>query len=186
MLHWQTLLESSLKQTRDEPESRFFQLATVNDKGMAQNRTVVCRDFSSENDTLRFISDTRSAKFAELRHQPNAAICWYFALTREQYRLTVAAAIDTPQTNIALCEHYWQGLSRLGRQQFLWGRPASIRPQPQQPLQTATDSEVVPVHFCVVTLNVFAVDYLNLKGNPQQRQSFEKKHSQWHSTDLIP
>ncbi len=193
MSDWQSLLHNSLESTRDEPESRFFQLATIDSKGMSQNRTVVCRDVFNQHDnraqqdTVWFISDTRSAKFAELSYQPNAAVCWYFTTTREQYRLNVTAVIRTPKSDRSLCEHYWQLLSASAREQFLWGQPASPRAQPQQPLQSnVADTNEVPAHFCVVALQINEVDYLNLKGNPQQRQHFVKRNEQWHCADLIP
>ncbi|MDC8831261.1 pyridoxamine 5'-phosphate oxidase family protein [Alteromonas gilva] len=187
MSDWHSLLDSSLRKTRDEPQSRYFQLATVDAKGRAQNRTVVCRTFAPQQDTIWFISDIRSAKFAELTVQPNAAVCWYFTTTREQYRLNVTATIHTPETGNALCAEYWQSLSRAGRQQFLWGQPAAPRTHPEQPLQVdESDPDAMPAHFCVVALQVTEVDYLNLKGNPQQRQRFVRQGSRWLCKDLIP
>ena len=187
MADWRALLLKSLDKTRSMPESRYFQLATVDESGCPQNRTVVCRGFDERSDVLWVVTDTRNHKVSELRHQARASICWYFTKTREQYRFVVNSQIHTPDINASLCEQHWGRLSVAARQQFLWGEPGSVRVSPRRSLIDHTaGTEVVPAHFCVLTLTVEAVDYLNLRGNPQQRLSFVKHQGQWHSKELIP
>lgn len=187
MSDWANLLLKSLDKTRGEPESRYFQLATVDADGMPHNRTVVCRGFDEAESILWVVTDKRNKKVPELQNNPNASVCWYFAKTREQYRLKVSGHIDTPQTNRELCETHWQRLSVAARQQFLWGEPGSVRHHPKRSLiNHQADTDSLPEHFCVLKLTVSAVDYLNLRGNPQVRQQFEFKHGQWHSQALIP
>lgn len=187
MPDWSLLLSKSLDITRDMPESRYFQLATVNENGLPQNRTVVCRGFDKANLLLWVVTDTRNKKVVELLTNPMAAVCWYFAKTREQYRLAVSCNIDTPASDISLCEKHWQQLSVAARHQFLWGEPGTTRSAPGRSLiDQSIKTDALPDHFCVLTLSVESVDYLNLRGNPQQRRYFEKRQGQWHSDHLIP
>jgi pyridoxamine 5'-phosphate oxidase len=187
MCDWAALLLKSQDKTRDMPESRYFQLATVDEDGLPHNRTVVCRGFDEQQSVLWVVTDTRNKKIAELQASPHAAVCWYFAKTREQYRMAVRCRVDTPDTDESLCEQHWQSLSVAARQQFLWGEPGSERTAPKKSLiDHSANTDVLPDHFCVLTLLVESVDYLNLRGNPQQRQFFEKQQGQWHSKALIP
>ena len=75
--------------------------------------------------------------------------------------------------------------ARTGRRRS--GEPGSERTAPKKSLiDHSANTDVLPDHFCVLTLLVESVDYLNLRGNPQQRQCFEKHQGQWHSKELIP
>lgn len=187
MSDWSALLLKSLDKTRDMPESRYFQLATVDSSGLPHNRTVVCRGVDENQSLMWVVTDTRNKKVAELKGNPHAAVCWYFAKTREQYRMTVSCRVDTPNDDRALCLQHWERLSVAARQQFLWGEPGSERTAPKKSLiDHSANTDVLPDHFCVLTLLVESVDYLNLRGNPQQRQCFEKHQGQWHSKELIP
>ncbi|MBR9793559.1 MAG: pyridoxamine 5'-phosphate oxidase [Gammaproteobacteria bacterium] len=187
MSDWSALLLKSLDKTRDMPESRYFQLATVDSSGLPHNRTVVCRGVDENQSLMWVVTDTRNKKVAELKGNPHAAVCWYFAKTREQYRMTVSCRVDTPNEDRTLCQQQWDRLSVAARQQFLWGEPGSERTAPKKSLiDHSANTDVLPDHFCVLTLLVESVDYLNLRGNPQQRQCFEKRQGQWHSKELIP
>ena len=59
MPQWRQGLTKSLHQTRSMPESRYFQLATVDGSGVPYCRTVVFRGITDDNQ-LVIISDTRS------------------------------------------------------------------------------------------------------------------------------
>ncbi len=84
---WRTYLEKALHKNRSQTFSRYFQLATVNNQGYPTNRTVVFRGFLTDSNSLKIITDIRSEKFAHLQNNPQAEICWYFAKTREQFRI---------------------------------------------------------------------------------------------------
>ncbi|GGF81080.1 pyridoxamine 5'-phosphate oxidase family protein [Alteromonas lipolytica] len=184
---WRTWLLKSLDKTRDLPESRYFQLATVDENGCPQNRTVVCRGFDDAEALLWVVTDSRNCKVPELKLNPQASICWYFSKTREQYRLAVTARVETPDSALSLCQHHWQRLSVSARQQFLWGEPGTKRAHPKRSLvDHSADTEVVPPHFCVLALTVTSVDYLNLRGNPQTRYYFTQHDGDWHAEALIP
>ena len=184
---WRQRLVKSLYQTRSTPESRYFQLATQSSDGKLYNRTVVCRGLDENRDALWLITDTRSQKWQDLHHNPHAAVCWYIAKTREQYRFTVRCALLTMESDEALCKQHWERLSEPAKAQFLWGKPGELRANPEQALvaeQTATDKP--PSQFGVVRLDISNVDYLCLKGNPQTRERYRLDGEQWQLETIIP
>ena len=155
MSDWRVLLLKSLDKTRDMPESRYFQLATVDSGGLPHNRTVVCRGVDENQSLMWVVTDNRNKKVTELHSNPHAAVCWYFAKTREQYRMRVSCRVDTPNDDRALCQQHWERLSVAARQQFLWGEPGSERTGPKKSLiDHSANTDVLPDHFCVLTLLV--------------------------------
>lgn len=186
MSAWKQRLTKSLHQTRNQPESRYFQLATVDTQGVPENRTVVFRQLEDEDYSLVIVSDTRSAKWESLSHQPMASICWYFSKTREQYRFTVNARCYNRKDDKSLIETYWSKLSDAGRKQYFWGRPSSVR-QNDAPLRVSEDMTQPPEHFSVMKFRVLAVDYLSLQGNPQHREKHWLDESgNWTTQPIVP
>ncbi|MCU7553970.1 pyridoxamine 5'-phosphate oxidase family protein [Alteromonas sp. ASW11-19] len=182
---WRQQLTKSLHQTRSTPESRYFQLATCDSEGRPQCRTVVFRGISDQHE-LQVISDTRSGKWDDLQGNGFAQVCWYFAKTREQYRLDVTATCLKVADNPSLLAQYWQKLSDAGKKQFLWGTPNTPR-DTNQPLLAESDFDDVPEHFCLLALKVTAVDYLSLRGNPQYRERhYTDSAGDWVAKPVIP
>ena len=170
MPQWRQGLTKSLHQTRSVPESRYFQLASVDSNGVPYCRTVVFRGVTDDNQ-LVVISDTRSEKFEQLSQTPEAHVCWYFSKTREQYRFSCKASLVTLEQDDELVTSQWNKLSDAGKKQFLWGEPGTPR-NDGSALQIEGSFDKVPNHFCTILLAINSVDYLNLRGNPQ--------HREWH------
>jgi pyridoxamine 5'-phosphate oxidase len=185
MPSWRQSLVKSLHKTRSIPESRYFQLATANSEGVPFCRTVVHRGLTDDNKLL-VISDTRTDKFQQLSENNRCHVSWYFAKTREQYRFNCIASMATKCEEPELVKTQWEKLSDAGKKQFLWGRPGTPR-QVESALNIEGDYSIVPAHFCVLSLNIENVDYLNLRGNPQHREWHEKdENDNWVSQSIIP
>ena len=185
MPQWRQGLTKSLHQTRSMPESRYFQLATVDGGGTPFCLTVVFRGMTDENQ-LVVISDTRTEKYSQLESNAQAQVCWYFSKSREQYRFSCLATIITANKDINLVNQHWNKLSDAGKKQFLWGEPGTPR-NDGTALQIEGDFDEVPPHFCVILLAIESVDYLNLRGNPQSREWHQKDaNGNWVSQSLIP
>ena len=185
MPQWRAELIKSLHKTRSIPESRYFQLATVDNNGLPFCRTVVYRGLTDNNDIV-VISDTRTDKYTQLNGNNKAQICWYFAKTREQYRFSVTAQVATLEDNAGLVQEQWSRLSDAGKKQFLWGQPRTPRNN-DLPLRVNGDYACVPTHFCVLVFNVEQVDYLSLRGNPQYRAlHYCDERGNWHCQSVIP
>lgn len=188
---WRSPLARSLHQHRAQPQARYFQLATVAADGKPHNRTVVFRGFCASSNRLRIATDARSEKVAQLQHQSWGEACWYFVKTREQFRLagpllvvthetqTPAAAAEVPAASTdtdGLQQErvrVWQGLSDNARQQFAWPTPGAPRSRaPEAFVPPPPDSEAPPETFCLLLLEPQAVDFLTLKGDPQDRRTY--------------
>lgn len=183
---WATRLQKSLQISKDMPESRFMQVATIDEAGFPQNRTLVFRHLDADNAVLSVISDLRTPKIAELRGDPRASICWYFTRSREQFRFACSATVLVHDVDGVDLTAQWKALSAQGKKQFLWGEPKTLR-EHEGPLHASVpDDSAPPPHFCQIDFHVSDVDYLNLKANPQYRELHQRKEGEWTSVSVIP
>lgn len=188
---WRPPLARALHRNRSRPDCRYFQLATVSPQGRPTNRTVVFRGFLEPTNHLMMVTDYRSEKSIHVQHQPWGAICWYFAKTREQFRLSghlrlITAGDPEPQLQQARLK-LWQALSDGARQQFVWPHPGRPREKaatfdlPPPPLDQP------PSQFCLLLLQPVAVEHLELKGAPQTRTAYTLNAADdWRVADLNP
>jgi len=182
---WRSPLARALHLHRSQPQARYFQLATVAPDGKPRNRTVVFRGFSNQCDRLRIVTDSRSEKIAQLQQQPWGEACWYFAKTREQFRLAGPLLAVTNVTQEATAEvpdpelqreriQVWQALSENARLQFAWPQPKGDRAtDPDAFTPEPPDAEAPPETFALLLLAPQRVDRLALRGNPQDRWLYD-------------
>ncbi|AFY68783.1 pyridoxamine 5'-phosphate oxidase-related FMN-binding protein [Thalassoporum mexicanum PCC 7367] len=188
---WRSFLARSLHKHKSEPQSRYFQIATVDKQGYPTNRTVVFRGFREKDDQIKFITDRRSEKVLHLDRQPRAEICWYFAKTREQFRiagpLMVIDAAYPDQELLQARQATWQQISDAARSQFLW--PAPGQPVTKSPVPDASGSpdKMEPgANFCLVIMAPQRVDHLQLAGQ-QHRTIYERdRQGNWSQQQVNP
>lgn len=183
---WRSTIARSLHINRSHPDSRFFQLATITPNGEPANRTVVFRGFRDQSNELQIISDARSEKNAHLQQQPQGEICWYFTKSREQFRFSGSlTVINSENTALAsLREKIWEQLSPASRLLFFFPHPKAKRTTDAFP-ETPLDD--IPETFTVLLFNPKKVDYLTLKGNPQNRYLYVLEDDQnWSVTEVNP
>jgi PPOX class probable FMN-dependent enzyme len=138
---WRQRLVRSLHVNRSQPQSKYFQVASVSKDGLPKNRTMVFRGFISESLNLVSVTDIRSDKVSEwqLNTPKKFEICWYFAGSREQYRiaghvslvsneiLKSADSNDAKRKAVFFSETFlrqqWTNLSRGAQEQFFWPSP---------------------------------------------------------------
>lgn len=174
---WRSPLFRALHRNRALPNSRYVQLATVRPDGTPANRTLVFRGFLNEQNHLQFVTDRRSEKFEQIRHQALGEVCWYFPKTREQFRILgglTLISVDTPDLLLQNVRHtLWQALSDNARLQFAWPHPGQDRVEAAA-FQTASPSSSYPLpNFCVLLLKATQVDHLELRGEPQNRWLYQ-------------
>ncbi len=177
---WRSPLARSLHKHRHWPQARYLQLATVTPTGEPTNRTVVFRGFAENSDDLQFVTDRRSAKVQHLQVNPRAEACWYFAETREQYRIAGAVQMVTGDERLPL----WEALSAKARQQFVWPHPGQPRAAPEAFAIAAP--ALPPETFWVLRLQPDRVDRLALRGAPQDRWHYWREGDTWHTTAWNP
>ncbi|MEM9273975.1 MAG: Npun_F5749 family FMN-dependent PPOX-type flavoprotein [Cyanobacteria bacterium P01_F01_bin.143] len=171
---WRSHLASALHRNRAKHHSRYFQLATVSPEGLPKNRTVVFRGFLQSSNRIQIITDSRSEKVSQIADQPGAEICWYFAKTKEQFRISGnLLLIDETNNNADLLKARqiaWQKISDNARSQFGWPTPGAPRTNDLSLFDSAIDSATEPVdNFCLLLFNPEKVDHLQLRTKPQNR-----------------
>jgi PPOX class probable FMN-dependent enzyme len=183
---WRSSLDCALERNRTQPYSRYFQLATVQANGRPANRTVVFRGFLGSTNQIKIVIDTRSQKLGQILHQPWGEICWYFTETREQFRLAgELTLIDANHPDLELQkarQSTWQNLSDNARIQFAWEQPGEARAK-QETFSPPPPDPVHPLaNFCLLLLDPFKVDHLQLQGDPQNRRFYLRGNSDIWST----
>jgi pyridoxamine 5'-phosphate oxidase len=170
---WRSRVSRALHRNRSLPSSRYVQLATVDTNGHPRNRTVVFRGWQEPNSQLKFITDRRSTKIEQIDRVPQAEICWYFAKTREQFR--IAGEIKSvDEDNIEFrCDRVqlWQSLSANSQVQFAWPPSGEDRQDStfDRDFTLDLDPLVPPANFILLLFNPSRLDHLELRGEPQSR-----------------
>ena len=186
---WRSPLQRALHRNRSQVFSRYFQLATISEEGFPTNRTVVFRGFLDNSNCLQIVTDKRSEKVNHLKHNPQAEICWYFAKTREQFRIRGNIELVTPEhqqlNNIR--EKAWQKLSKNGKQQFLWSHPGKPINEQTFNNNSSFDEEKPLSNFYLLLLNPERVDHLELRSNPHNRYLYlQAPNNNWLMDKINP
>jgi PPOX class probable FMN-dependent enzyme len=188
---WRSFLANALKKNRNQPHSRYFQLATVRSDGIPANRTVVFRGFLSDTNKLKIITDARSEKITEIQNQSRGEICWYFTNSREQFRIAgniiIIDANYQDSELLKVRESTWQDLSDNARIQFAWAHPGEARANPEAFSPPQPDENEPLENFCLLLFEPVKVDYLRLRGEPQNRTIYVKNETGiWDITEVNP
>jgi pyridoxine/pyridoxamine 5'-phosphate oxidase len=146
-------------------------VASVGLDGAPQQRTMILRKVDVATRTLRFNTDTRSAKWQELATNPQISIVGYSAADKIQLRLSGRATLDVDST---LAENVWANMRDQSRVAYAQpAAPGSEVAQPDAyvpPLELRKDDPAAAVaraHFCLLTVQIDCLDwvYLHLNGN---------------------
>ncbi len=190
---WRSPLSRALHRNRSLAYARYFQLATVRADGSPANRTVVFRGFSDRTELpniLKIITDQRSQKISQIGANPRTEACWYFPKTREQFRLTgsIRAVTDDSGDERDRWERSitWQNLSDAARLQFAWPTPGDRRSEASAFAPAPPDPQTPPAPFVLLYLIPDQVDWLNLRGEPQDRKVYRQGSDGWHEQVINP
>ncbi|MEM6500525.1 MAG: Npun_F5749 family FMN-dependent PPOX-type flavoprotein [Cyanobacteria bacterium P01_C01_bin.89] len=192
---WRSPLSRALHRNRSLAYARYFQLATVRADGAPANRTVVFRGFSDRLDmsnSLKIITDHRSEKIAQCAGDQRAEACWYFPKTREQFRLlgTIATVTNQESSEEGGGRERvttWQNLSDGARLQFAWPQPGDRRAEDENAFTPEPPNPKAPPEtFVLLYLIVKQVDWLNLRGDPQDRIIYHQNADGWEEQSVNP
>ncbi len=187
---WRSPLQRALHRNKSLVFSRYFQLATVDNKGNPTNRTVVFRGFQPENNNLLIITDIRSEKINHLQQNSQAEICWYFTKSREQFRISGSISIVFFDTNnldlLKLRKKIWQQLSEKAKEQFTWANPGEPIKSNNHVNQDNINLENPVNNFCLLIFKPDKVDHLKLKRNPQTRHFYLLVNNNWEVNQVNP
>lgn len=114
-------LIQSIKNNSSVVYSNFFQLATVDSSSNPQNRTVVFRGFYDQS--IKISCNMNSNKIKEIAHNNTVQICWYFPISREQYRITCKSVMVTceskDEAHLLERKNLWDSLAGTSKEEFL-------------------------------------------------------------------
>jgi len=177
---WRSLLSRALHRNRSDSSSRYLQLATVTHENVPANRTVVFRGFFDEWNALEIVADDRSEKIGQLERLPWAEVCWYFSKTREQFRLFGQMHLVGPNTEDETLrrerDRVWHDQSDSGRVLFVWPDPKAPRSQEGFDVEPPSAQAPPVENFYLLLLVPLSVDFLELRGDPQNRTLFSRQN----------
>jgi pyridoxamine 5'-phosphate oxidase len=181
---WRPLLRAARQREGRAPGGGWLQLASVSAEGCPRVRTLVFRGWSAQGE-LELLTDTRSEKPHDLRHQPRVELCWLFRKTREQFRLRgLARVIDGDRDHEAL-ERHWQRLTPRGRAVWGWPQPGGpFEPKGPWPEQIP-DGVPKPDLLALIRVQLERVEQLDLKPHPHLRRCWLRDQG-WLEQHLNP
>jgi pyridoxamine 5'-phosphate oxidase len=152
-------------------------LVTTRPDGFPAARSVVLRAVDSGSRTLRFHTDRRSAKCAELEADPRVAILFYDPRARLQFRFHALAALhrDDEATRAI-----WAGIAAGSRRIYLGEAPGTPSATPISGLPAAletrhpTAEESAPgvSNFATIHARLLGLDWLHLAAGGHRRARF--------------
>ena len=186
---WLLALKRILKSLESSPDSRFAQLATIDSEGRPANRTLVFRRFMMEQHQLVFTTDARSKKARQLASTPWAELCWWFPVSREQYRIQGRAYLSDGSESTAhalVRSEIWSDLKDGAKRSFTWPIPGHRLADPSEFLAPLPES--MPPRFSLLLLIPERVEHLDLKPDPHIRVIHTRYASgaQWTSELVNP
>jgi len=181
---WRALLRGAREREGPYTAARWLQLASVAADGTPRVRTLVFRGWADAA-AMDLLTDGRSAKAAELKHQPAVELCWLLPKARCQFRLRGQASALPIEEEDQERPRHWQGLTPTG--QALWGWP-----EPGARFDIAGDfpaelGDVIPLpeHFHLVRIALSQVELLELRDHPHQRRGWQRDQG-WLEERLKP
>ncbi len=148
-------------------------MATIGLDGRPRQRVVVLRGVDPAARTLRFHTDRRSDKAAELARDPRVALTGYDPGAKIQIRVEGTAALHTDD---AVADAAWEG-SRMASRACYATAPAPGTPlgAPEAFSLPETDADILAgrAHFCAVVVAVARIEWLYLKFDGHRRARFE-------------
>lgn len=162
---------------------RLLQLATLGVDGCPRSRSIILREADATAGTLVFWIDRRSNKFQELLRNPFVALSAFDGLRNVQLRLEGRASVQfDPQRK----REIWNVLKPQSKQLFSrFCPPGTVLDDPAEAWreEPETDSDE---HFCIVTVNVDRVEWLDLADTGHQRARFSRLARGWRKEWLAP
>ena len=130
MSSWESSLRDIIVKNKRVVESKYITFTTISELGWPAARTVVFRGFHEQDDKvyLKFISDNRSQKVADIDKCDKVELCWYLTKNKDQFRIrgygkTIGyTSSDAKGSKLRI--QLWNGLSDGARAPFFFpGHP---------------------------------------------------------------
>uniref|UniRef100_A0A7S1CWE6 Pyridoxamine 5'-phosphate oxidase Alr4036 family FMN-binding domain-containing protein n=1 Tax=Cyclophora tenuis TaxID=216820 RepID=A0A7S1CWE6_CYCTE len=198
---WKSRIDESIARSRKIRGANYVQLSTVSADGEPRCRTVVFRGFqrlpsdhpqaiecgdsqSTTSCVMKMITDNRSNKVSEASQQFTAELVWWFAKSKEQYRIRGKLCFvgggqfehDGDKVLASARKEQWGSLSDPAREQFFWQEPGIPYTGESTVPPGGRDANGVllepPETFLLLFLLPARSDYLRLTDNYRQIDEF--------------
>tara|TARA_R110002110_G_scaffold179098_4_gene384453 strand:- start:104 stop:730 length:627 start_codon:yes stop_codon:yes gene_type:complete len=169
-------------------------VATVTSAGAPSQRIMVMRGVDQQSRHLRFNSDVRAAKIAQIGQQPGISVLGYHAEAKVQLRLSGRALVRSAGPEV---DRAWAQASLYGQRCYLAAPgPGSPVDAPTSGLDPAlegvkpTPEQVRPAraHFAIMQVEVDQIEWLYLAHRGHRRALFEwcGEAGRWDGRWLVP
>lgn len=159
-------------------------VATVRVDGTPSVRTVVLRACKPENRLIRFHTDARSPKVAEIARNADVAMLFYDAAQKIQIRIEGAARLHRGD---ALAEECWQASRLQSRQCYrVPVAPGSALSDPADAGHELLAEDEARRYFTVVAVEVRVLEWLYLAIAGHRRARFHWSGAEWQGAWLAP
>jgi pyridoxamine 5'-phosphate oxidase len=169
-------------------------VATINETGQPETRVMVLREANRLARRLRFHTDSRSAKLAQVRRNPTAAVIMYDPQEKLQIRLSGHLSFDigSEEVNVA-----WRGSTTFARRCYMAvAAPGEVTAKPTSGLpawiesKQPTEEQLVEAraNFVILWFEVQALEWLYL-ANPGHRRAkwtWDLASDVWSGSWLVP
>lgn len=157
-------------------------IVTVGLDGAPAMRTVVLRHVDEAQRVIRFHTDARAPKLAELAREPRIGALFYDFKNKLQLRLNGRAIVHAPGTSLAReCWEQSQEKSRL-----CYAQIAAPRSDLAEPIEGDIRGLGGEEHFSVVVIEVQKLEWLYLHHEGHRRAIFEWRDGAWSKQWIAP
>ena len=167
-------------------------VASVSQSGSPEQRVMVLRHTDRSGGTLRFHTDIRSGKVAQVTDNSVVSVIGYDAGAKVQIRASGTAQIITTGT---LPDTAWAATSTSGRRSYLTTlAPGSISDHATSGLPeayettvpTLPESEAGRANFAIIIITLDGFEWLHLASTGHRRATFTRTGDTWSGVWLIP
>ena len=167
-------------------------VASVSANGTPAQRVMVLRQTDRSAGTLRFHSDIRSGKAAQIAEHSTVNVLGYDAGAKVQIRASGTAEIITTGT---IPNAAWAATSTSGRRSYLTTlAPGSISDHATSGLPkayeitvpTLPESEAGRANFAIIVVTLDRFEWLHLASTGHRRAAFTRSGDTWAGKWLIP
>jgi pyridoxamine 5'-phosphate oxidase len=162
-------------------EWRTGALATINGD-CADARTVVLREADAPGQVLRFFSDARAGKVAQIQAQPQGTLLMWSRRLSWQLRLRVRLSIQTE--GLAVSSRWARLKLSAAAQDYLAPLAPGMALPSSRASASAAENEATTVteqraYFALLSADVLAMDWRELRATGHRRALFEATGARW-------
>ncbi len=169
-------------------------VATVTGDGIASQRIMVLRSVDQAKRQLRFNTDVRGSKVADIRRNGTVSILGYHPEAKVQLRLSGTAVV---QSEGPVADAAWQQATLYGQRCYLAdpgpgtpaGSPTSgLDPDIEGVKPTPEQVRPARANFAILLVDVQTIEWLYLAHTGHRRARFDWNEAahEWNSTWLVP